>query len=285
MGSDQMLIFESDRLDEDARAITSTNPIARFQDYEIDKLFGGIQNRLYILGAQPGAGKSTLLLQWADEFASKGHPVLFVNLEMPRTELLKKSLSRLSLGKVPLDSFGGSKDPDLSDALKRYREIIASNIIFVDRPISLVDLSICAGNIKIEREVPPIIFVDYIQIVPAASAPKRSFVEERVLIKDTVAGLRDIANGHGCPVFAISSIRRTDYLKASAGLDALAEAQALEYGADVVAFLTTSKDAEQSTASRNRQRPTTLTIAKNRYGETGSIRLMFNSRFAEFEVD
>lgn len=273
--------FASDHLDSDVKKIVSNERFAYFRDPGIDHIFGGIHNRLYILGAQPGAGKSTLFLQWADELAEDGHVVLFANLEMPRTELIRKSLARLGQGKLTLKLMHSPTfAAKLDETVERYRSSIASNIVFVDRPVTPVDLSVYASKIQRERGVSPIIFVDYIQIMPPIS--DRSFVEERAVVKENVAGLRRIANGHGCPVFAISSIRRQDYPKKTAGLDALAEAQSLEYGADVVAFLTASRENDGFSSLDPTVQPSTLTVVKNRYGATGSIEFVFDTAHATF---
>lgn len=282
MGNNEFPItFESEHLESDVRKIVANETFAQFRDSNIDHIFGGIHDRLYILGAQPGAGKSTLFLQWADELAEDGHVVLFANLEMPRSELVRKSLSRLGQGALTLKCMHSPAfAAKLEETVERYRKSIAGNIMFTDKPVSPVDLSVYASKIQRERGVPPIVFVDYIQIMPSAS--DRSFVEERAVIKETVAGLRRIANGHGCPVFAISSIRRQDYPKKKTGLDALAEAQSLEYGADVVAFLSTSRENDSPSPFDPTLQPSALTVVKNRYGATGSVELLFDTKHATF---
>lgn len=283
---DYSLVFENENLSQDFHKIVSESVAAHFRLPSVDRLFGSIhRNRLIILGAQPGAGKSTLFLEWADELAEDGHVVIFANLEMPRTELLKKSLSRISAGTLPLSSFSKidaeGVSPALVQALEAYNARIAGNIMFLDRPVTSTDLSVFAGKVKSELGKTPVLFIDYAQIMPSSS--ERNFVDERSVIKETVTGLRRIANGHNCPVFAISSIRRTDYAKANAGLDALAEAQALEYGADVVAFLTVRGKGEEREANMAAPiRPVTLSVVKNRYGATGAVNLMFDTCYATF---
>lgn len=266
-------------LSKDVRAVTETTAIAKFRGFDTNRLFGGIHNRLYLLGAQPGTGKSSLFLQWADELAEDGHFVLFANLEMPRAELVKKSLSRIGGSQLTLAEFARAPKEALEEAVAKYRKTIAPNIMFINEPVTPMDLSIYAGKVQSELDKTPIIFVDYVQIMPPSG--EKNYLEERSAIKETVAGLRKIVNGHNCPVFAISSIRRQDYSKKTAGLDALAEAQSLEYGADVVSFLTEDKDDIFSRQDSDEHK-VTLSVVKNRYGATGSITLRFNTSHASF---
>lgn len=60
-------------------------------------LGGGLRpGQLVTAGGPPGCGKTTMALQLADHAAAAGIPVLFLSLEMTRTQLVQASLSRLS---------------------------------------------------------------------------------------------------------------------------------------------------------------------------------------------
>lgn len=66
--------------------------------YSLDNtLDGGLYEGLYIIGAITSLGKTTLALQIADQIADSGRDVLIFSLEMARTELMSKSISRLTL--------------------------------------------------------------------------------------------------------------------------------------------------------------------------------------------
>ena len=60
-------------------------------------LDGGLFEGLYIFGAISSLGKTTFVLQIADQIAKQGQDVLIFSLEMARTELMAKSISRLTL--------------------------------------------------------------------------------------------------------------------------------------------------------------------------------------------
>ena len=280
------LVFEHERIQQDYEALLADSAIAHLRMGRVDALLGGIRkSSLYIIGASPGTGKTTLVGQWADELAMDGHPVIFVNLEMPREQLVRKSISRLSGRTIPLSGIGtstGGNAAELAKIAVWYKEHISRNIAYTDEPITPVDLSVFVSEIVREREKPPIVFVDYAQIMQPAGG--RVYADERTVVKETVAGLRHVANGHGCAIIAISSIRRVDYGKPDIGLDGLAEAQNLEYGADIVAYLSVpGKGIEQAENLRKAVRPVVFSVAKNRYGELGSASLVFDTRFATFD--
>jgi len=59
--------------------------------------------------------------------------------------------------------------------------------------------------------------------------------------------------------------------KGSAALDSLKESGALEYAADMVLFLTEAQERMATLPARAME----LTVAKNRHGDTGKVRLLF----------
>lgn len=280
----EKIAFESDLLARDVNHILNDRPIAHFKTPAIDKLVGGVRPRLIIISAEPGAGKTTLSLQMADELAEQGIPVLFFTFEIKRPLLVAKSLSRMSGGALPIAEIPYATSANV-DALKvatdAYAAKIAGNIAFIDKPASPVNISVLVSRVERELGTKPTVFLDYVQITPQSA--ERAIVDERAAVKETVAGLRHVVNGHDVPLFAISSVNRSTYKKDSAGLDSLAESSSLEYAADSVLFLSVKgKGDERAENMRSELRPVTLAALKNRYGTTGAVDLMFDTRFATF---
>lgn len=77
------------------RANTSCMPTG-FRNLD-EILDGGLFEGLYIFGAISSLGKTTFVLQIADQIAQQGQDILIFSLEMARTELMAKSISRLTL--------------------------------------------------------------------------------------------------------------------------------------------------------------------------------------------
>jgi replicative DNA helicase len=74
-----------------------SNPAIPTNFEELDEILdGGLYEGLYILGAISSLGKTSFVLQIADQVAQQGQDVLIFSLEMAKTELMAKSISRIS---------------------------------------------------------------------------------------------------------------------------------------------------------------------------------------------
>ena len=100
----------------------------------LDKaLGGGIYPGFIVLGAIPGLGKTTLALQIADLIAEGKQPdgdyiprrVLFFSLEMPRADILAKSISRLT-GELAAAEMAARPGSELDSEQDRYLSLITS---------------------------------------------------------------------------------------------------------------------------------------------------------------
>jgi len=94
------------------------------------------------------------------------------------------------------------------------------------------------------------------------------------------AELRELSSRLRSPVVALASQNRAegdyDGRKGSASLSSLKESGDLEYGADVVLFLTPAKERHAVAPAR----AVDLTIGKNRNGDTGRVELIFRPDIA-----
>jgi replicative DNA helicase len=120
-----------------------------------------------------------------------------------------------------------------------------------------------------------LIIVDYLQLYAKAAQDLRGFASLREKVETMGNELRDVGMRLRSPVLALSSQNRSaDYGKkggGSARMDTLKESGDLEYSADAVAFLTESEERMATAPAR----ALTLTVAKNRHGETGAVDLIF----------
>lgn len=274
--------FESAMLDEHLRKALSDRPIAHLCLNGVDALVGGVRPLLVIICGEPGAGKTTLAHQLADGLTRDGRPVLFYSFEIAAPPLVGKSLVRLSGGALSVATLGENAASDLArNAAERYRSEIAPRIAIIERPSDPVEIGALVGVCERETGMKPAVFVDYVQLLP--SQADQTLADERLAIKASVAGLRRIVNSHEVPAFAISSINRTSYGKAVAGLDSLGGSSAVEYASDQIVYLAVDGKGEERRENLAKpQRPVTATLLKNRYGATGSVRLVFDAEHACF---
>lgn len=279
------LTFVGESLDALFMRAVNDQPIEHFTLRGIDSLIGGVNaGRLVIISGEPGAAKTTLLGQLADDLTSKGHPVLFFTFELAPQALLAKSLARLidsvSVGELSSAYRDADSAAELESAREAYRERAGARLAYIDRPCSPVQMGRYVADCEQQTGLKPVVMLDYLQICEAST--ERAVLDERAAIKETVMGLRDIANAFDVPVFAISSISRASY-EAKPALKSLGGCSFIEYSADTVLHLAVEGKGDERERNLGMSvRPLVLTALKNRYGVTGTARLDFEPSHALF---
>lgn len=257
---------------------------------KLDNIFdGGFYEGLYVVGAISSLGKTTLVMQIADQVAQGGKDVLIFSLEMARTELMAKSISRNTLLEA-LDSKMDSKNAKTTRGITtgtRYanyseteRNLIYTSVlrygmyadkIFIHEGVG--DIGVEQIKETIEKHIEytgniPLVVIDYIQIL----APYDVRATDKQNIDHAVMELKRISRDLKLPIIGISSFNRTSY-KEKVGMEAFKESGALEYGSDVLIGLqlkgagTKGFDVDQ--AKQKAPREVELVILKNRNGATG----------------
>lgn len=256
----------------------------------LDKVLdGGLYEGLYVIGAITSLGKTTLALQIADQIADSGQDVLIFSLEMARTELMSKSISRLTLldvienkgevrhAKTNRGITAGARWKNYNDkelelierAITNYEKY--ANHIFIHEGIGDIGTDQIRDTIKKHIYFTgntPIVLVDYIQIL----APHDVRATDKQNTDKAVLELKRISRDFKTPVIGISSFNRASY-KDKVTLEAFKESGSLEYGSDVLIGLQLKgaggKDFDSTEAKKKDPREIELVILKNRNGQTG----------------
>lgn len=255
-------------------------------------LSGGLYDGLYILGASTGLGKTTFALQICDYIAQNGHDVLIFSLEMSATELMSRSLSRItcelsnSFKSVASDRYAKTeieiKRKDLyktytpeeleiiEQAKEKYKEY-ANHIYTIEGigNISALDVR-TAINKHIELTGnKPVVLIDYIQLLAPIGD---KYTEIRESIDKNILELKRITRDMQLPIIAISSMNRSGY-KAEADNSNFKESGAIEYTATVtmqLSYRNYIKDKKDEDIEAHREpREMKLNILKNRQGVPG----------------
>lgn len=252
-------------------------------------LDGGLYEGLYTLGAITSIGKTTLALQIADQIAHSGRDVLIFSLEMARTELMSKSISRLTLLDV-LENDGemsnaktnrgiteGARWANYSQTEKDLIERAISSYgeyarhIFIHEGIGDIGTEYIRETVRKHQLFTgqaPVVLVDYVQIL----APHDVRATDKQNIDKAVLELKRISRDYKIPVIGISSFNRNSYEK-EINLEAFKESGSLEYGSDVLMGLQLKgagkRDFDSIEAKRKNPREIELVILKNRNGKTG----------------
>ena len=262
-------------------------------------LDGGLFEGLYVFGAISSLGKTTFALQIADQIAQSGRDVLIFSLEMARTELMAKSISRLTLlsgnhrnAKTTRGITMGSRYADYSvqelevigAAVERYRAYARN--IFIHEGVG--DIGTDQIRAEIERHIrvmgtKPVVVIDYVQIL----APADIRATDKQNTDKAVLELKRISRDFKLPILGISSFNRMSYREAVA-MSAFKESGSLEYGSDVLIGLQLKGAGEENfdvdVAKQADPRRVEVVILKNRNGATGKhIDFDFYAKFNYFE--
>lgn len=269
-------------------------------------LDGGLYEGLYIVGAISSLGKTTLITQIGDQIAQAGNDVLIFSLEMARSELMAKSISRHSfIRSMAANRPGEAKTARGITDGRRYinysnaeQQLIQESIKDYAAYAQHIFIHEGIGNIGIEqiRETVekhirltgkrPVCIVDYLQIL----APYSDRVTEKQATDHNVMELKRISRDNKVPVIAISSFNRANYA-AAASMEAFKESGGVEYSSDVLIGLQLKgageKDFNATEAKSKNPREVEAVILKNRNGRVGEkvafrYSAMFNY-FAEVE--
>lgn len=267
-------------------------------------LDGGLYEGLYIVGAISSLGKTTLINQIADQIAQSGTDILIFSLEMARTEIMAKSISRHTLQNV-LTTGGDIKNAKTARGITtgtRYLKysieetnIINDAIMEYSKYAQNIYISEGVGDIGAEqiRETvkkhilftgkTPVVIIDYLQIL----APYSERATDKQNTDKAVMELKRISRDYKTPVIGISSFNRANY-KEAVTMEAFKESGAIEYSSDVLIGLQLKGAGKQgfdaNEAKRRSPREIELVILKNRNGRTGdSLSFNFYPLFNYFE--
>ena len=272
---------------------------------KLDKVLdGGLYEGLYIVGAISSLGKTTLVTQIADQVAEGGNDVLIFSLEMARTEIMAKSISREtikeSMIKYPKEISKYAKNTRGITTGSRYayyseeeHNIIEKSIeeyshyahrIYIHEGIGTIGVDQIRA--EIEKHIKytgntPVVVIDYIQII----APYDVRATDKQNIDMTVLELKRISRDYKIPLIGISSFNRSSYTD-KVSMASFKESGAIEYGSDVLIGLQlqgATKDNVDELKKKN-PREVELIILKNRNGATGEkIQFRYYPTYNYFE--
>lgn len=254
----------------------------------------GLYEGLYIVGAISSLGKTTLVTQIADQIAQSGQDVLIFSLEMARTELMSKSISRQTIQQI-LYNGGNVLEASTSREVTtgtKYAKYSEEKSVRINRAIDFYetfadkiyitegigDIGVEQIRDTVEKHIRytgnvPVVVVDYLQIL----APHSDRLSDKQNTDKAVLELKRISRDYKLPLIGISSFNRSNY-KEAVTMEAFKESGAIEYSSDVLIGLQLKgagkTDFDVNEAKRKSPREIELVILKNRNGQTG-IKLEF----------
>lgn len=208
-------------------------------------LDGGFKRgEFVILGGVTNLGKTAMALQIADFIAANGKRVLFYSLEMPAAVLISRTLARIGfeLGfDYPASSYanGFASADAYAQTGARYLSALGNRLTFISgqgSALSTGDVWRDVEKIISETGEPPLVIIDYFQILKSVNAPDKALDKEKV--DAVVFELKQTAVNLGVPILAISTLNRDSYNRPLT-ISAYKESGSIEYTADVALVLNT----------------------------------------------
>lgn len=188
-----------------------------------------LKKGLHLIGGVPSVGKTTFLVQLVDQLAMNGNHVLFMSLEQNEFDLTYKSLRRLKY----LNNL--SSDEEAIELYSQFADRIVT--VTTETSVSIDDIEYTVNtyvnNLKTEaiqnnqEYVPPIVVIDYLQLIKADNFNQREGVN---YISNVLINLK---KRHNLIMLVVSSLNRANYMS-QIDFESFKESGNLEYDADVL---------------------------------------------------
>lgn len=249
---------------------------------DLDNMTSGLQKSdLIILAARPSMGKTAFALNIAQNIALKGKKrVALFSLEMSKEQLGLRLLAmeaRVDSKKLRVGNLNPEHWENVQDAIKRFAD---ADIVIDDTPgLGVMELRNKVRRMNQEKKI-DLVLIDYLQMMSGEGLGGGENRQQEV--SQISRYLKQMAREMECPVVVLSQLSRA--VEARQGdkrpiLSDLRESGAIEQDADVVMFL------YREDYYKRDQEPTNiaeLIIAKQRMGETGTIKLLWMPQFTKF---
>ena len=242
----------------------------------LDSITSGLnKSDLIIIAARPGMGKTSFAMNIATNVARRAEKeVVTFNLEMSKEQLATRILSTEALVESNTLRNGRISGDDWVK-LATSAGYLSSLPLFIDDTASMTVQQMKA---KLRRTKNlGLVIIDYLQLMESTS---RS--DNRVtVISEITRQLKVMAKELNVPVILLSQLSRAVESRTDKRpmLSDLRESGSIEQDADIVLFL--YRDAYYNKESQN-QNISECIVAKNRHGETGTVKLIWDGQYTRF---
>ena len=269
-----------DRLDELSRS-GNAFPGLSTGLHDLDRKINGLnKSDLLLIAARPGMGKTSLALNIALSVAKESaKTVAFFSLEMSREQLAMRLLSNESFVDNQKLLTGQLSEEDWTKIAIASSALSQTDIRVDDNP----SISVAEMNAKCRR-LPNLglVLIDYLQLMTSAGTGQTSNNANRVqVVSDISRALKIMAKELNVPVICLSQLSRANESRTDKRpmLSDLRESGAIEQDADEVLFIYRDDYYNPNSEEKN---VAEFIVAKNRHGETGTVKLQWLPQFTTF---
>ena len=269
---------------------------------DLDKFINGLnRSDLVLLAARPGMGKTSMALNVALNVAKKNpqKTVAFFSLEMSKEQLvtrlickacvffsLEMSREQLAMRLLSNESFVDNKKLVTGQlSMEEWSKIGIAATALSQTDIRVDDnpsLSVAEMNAKCRRlDNLCLVIIDYLQLMVSAGGRSYSGENRQQVVSDISRSLKIMAKELNVPVLCLSQLSRANESRQDKRplLSDLRESGAIEQDADEVMFLYREDYYNKDTPEQN---VAECIVAKNRHGETGTVKLQWLPQFTTF---
>ena len=247
--------------------------------HDLDRKINGLNKTdLILIAARPGMGKTAIALNICLNVAKTYEKtVAFFSLEMSREQLVMRLLSTESFVENQKLTTGHLDEEDWGKLSIASSALSQTDIRVDDNPA----ITVAEINAKCRRlDNLGLVLIDYLQLMTAA-APGKSGDNRVTVVSDISRALKIMAKELNVPVICLSQLSRANESRTDKRpmLSDLRESGAIEQDADSVMFLYRDEYYNPNTQDKNIAE---CIVAKNRHGETGTVKLQWRPQFFTF---
>ena len=244
---------------------------------DLDSKINGLnKSDLLLVAARPAMGKTAFGLNLALNVAKKyNKTVAIFNLEMSREQLVMRLLAIESMVDGKKLATGKLDDAEWTKLGMASAALSQTDIRIDDNPT----VTPAQMNAKCRRlDNLGLVLVDYLQLMSSGGKPNANRVQE---VSNISRSLKIMAKELNVPVICLSQLSRAVESRSDKRpiLSDLRESGAIEQDADSVMFLYRYEYYNENTEDKGIAE---CIVAKNRHGETGTVKLQWIPQFQTF---
>lgn len=242
----------------------------------LDTITTGLnKSDLIIIAARPGMGKTSFALNIASNVARHaGKDVAVFSLEMSKEQLTTRMLSTEALVDSNKLRSGHLSDNDWV-RLASSADVLSGMPIFLDDTAGTNVPQIKAKLRRVKNL--GLVVIDYLQLLGSTMKTENMVLR----VQEITRNLKILAKELDVPVILLSQLSRGVESRTDKRplLSDLRDSGSIEQDADIVMFL--YRDAYYNKESTE-QNISECIVAKNRHGETGTVKLIWDGQFTRF---
>ncbi len=253
----------------------------------LDNLIGGFKRgHLNVIAASTSMGKTAFAINIAKNVLKRNAKVAMISLEMDASEVIDRMIiqeSQVNGWKYTQGETDDREDKRISKALDNLHELPL--MVSDERGLNTAQIRARLRKFKAQMDGLDLAVVDYLQMI---QLPEEHAQNTARAVGQIVLQLRNLASELNIPIILISQISRsfTSRTDKRPVLSDLRDSGNIEEVADGVIFLYrhahTSAKAREEAEAEGTENDTDVIIAKQRTGQTGSIKLYFEEDFIRF---